>query len=129
MAAVTYQGVGIFAPASWGRNQLSCGTPIRDTVVVNPGPSPLCLLLPVPRVSYVWLRSCSGDCGADPEAAVARQVLRVSGQSARRGEDQLSDGRDRVVLVLTGRRVVVVAVSPDPSVARTIIDSAYLSPP
>lgn len=123
---VTYQGVSISAPAGWGRNQLRCGAPTRDTVVVNAGPQPLCKIDPEPRVSYVWLRSCE-DCRADPTAAVARQSVRVSGHAARRGEDLLDDGRTRVVLLIADRNVVVVAVSSDPGVARGIIDSARLS--
>jgi hypothetical protein len=126
ITSVTYQGVTVFVPSSWGHNNLHCGTPVRDTVVVNPGPQPLCMVYPPPRVSYVRLRSCT-DCGVDPEAAVARQAVRVSGRAARRGEDRLPDGRTRVVLVYPDRSVVVVAVSVDPGVARSIVDSASIS--
>ena len=126
MTTVNYQGVTVSAPASWGRNQLWCGTPVKDTVVVNPGPQLLCLISQPQRVSYVWLRSCT-DCSADPEAAVARQAVRVSGRAARRGEDRLPEGRTRVVLVIPDHSVVVTAVSPTPRVARDIVDSAAIS--
>ncbi len=107
MTTVTYQGVSVFAPANWGHNGLRCGTPVENTVVVNPGPIPVCMILSAPRVSYVWLRP-SEDLRVDPEAAVARQPAGVSGQAARRGEDRLPDGRTRVVLVIPDRKVVVV---------------------
>jgi len=125
MTAVTYEGVTVVAPASWGRNQLHCGVPVKDTIVVNPGPvQELCLLYPPPRVNYVWLSSCT-DCRSD--SALARQAVRVSGRDARRGENRLPDGRTAVVLVVPDRKVVVVAVSLNPSVARGIIDSASIS--
>jgi hypothetical protein len=124
--AVAYGGVRVFAPSGWARNALRCGVPVRDSVVVDPGAIESCLLTPAPRVSYVWLRS-SDDLTTDPEAAVARRPRSLSGHAARIGEDGLADGRTRVVLVVPDLRVVVVAVSADPTVARNIVESASTS--
>lgn len=124
--AVDYQGVQVFVPKDWPRNRLRCGTPAEDTVVVNPGPQPLCLIRPPAPVSYAWLRS-SGDLTVDPEAAVATRAISLQGHAAKRGEDQLEDGRTRIVIVVTDRRIVVVAVSKDPALARQIADSVFVA--
>jgi len=123
MAAVAHGGVRVFVPAGWPRNALRCGVPIRDTAVVDPGPVEACLLTPAPPVSYAWLRS-SDDIAVDPDAAVAKQAVSLPGHTARQGEDRLPDGRTRVVLVVVDLKVVVVAVSSDPALARAIVASA-----
>jgi len=96
---------------------------MEDTVVVDPGPMPACLVLNPPLVSYAWLRT-SEDLRVDPEAAIARRSITVDGRAARCGQDHLPDGRTRVVLVVPDRKVVVIAVSNSPDLAREIIDSA-----
>jgi hypothetical protein len=121
--AVAYGGVQVFVPASWPRNQIRCGTPTRDTVVVDPGPIEDCLLTPAPPVSYASLRLAE-DPTTDPDVQLASQPVSIgAGTAARRGEDRLGDGRTRVVLFVPTRKVVVMAVSADPALARRIVDS------
>ena len=124
--AVQYDKAQIFVPSDWPRNQLRCGTPIQNTVVVDPGPVDACLLGNPPLVSYVWI-GIVNNVEADPEASVATQALTINGHAARRGVDRLHDGRTRVVLVVLDRKLVVPAVSMDPKVARQIIDSVWPS--
>ena len=123
LAAVSQDGVRVLVPGDWPRNRLRCGTPVADTVVVDPGPIPACMVTNPPLVSYAWLRT-SGDLRIDREATLATQPVTVSGHGARRGRDRLPDGRTRVVLVVVDRQVVVVAVSSRPDLALQIIDSA-----
>jgi hypothetical protein len=136
--AETYQGVTVQVPAGWGLNQLRCGTPIRNTVVLNPPTfQEDCALRLLRPVDYVELRSCIHDlpgdawmrttCGSDSAAAVAHWAVEVRGKPARTGETRLSDGTTEVVLAIPDRGVVVKAVSVDPSVARGIVDSASIS--
>jgi hypothetical protein len=120
--ALDYRGVQVFVPKDWPRNRLRCGTPAEDTVVVDPGPQPMCLIRPTPVVSYAWLRNPE-DPDTDPDAVLATHPVSLQGHPARRGEDQLSDGRTRIVVVVTDRKVVVVAVSKDPALASRIADS------
>jgi hypothetical protein len=125
--AVSSSGVQVFVPASWPRNQLRCGTPVRDTVVVDPGPVEDCLLTPAPPVSYAELRPVY-SVAADPDAQLATRPVSIgSGIPARRGEDRMGDGRTRVVLVVPSRKVVVLAVSSDPALARRIVDSTAVT--
>ena len=135
LKAVNHGGVQIFVPSKWPRNSLRCGTPMEATVVVDPGPIPTCLVLNPPLVSYAWIRT-SEDLNVDPAAAMATEPVSITGHAARRGEDQLPDGRTRVVLVvpsqtLAGSRrsrgVLVVAVSRYVSLVHQIIDSAYIA--
>jgi hypothetical protein len=125
--AVSYEGVQVFVPAGWPRNQIRCGTPVRDTVVVDPGPIDDCMLTPAPLVSYAWLRAAA-DVSTDPDAQMATLPVSIGqNTAARRGEDRLSDGRTRVVLVVPSRKVVVMAVSADAALARRIVDSAAIA--
>lgn len=105
---------------------------MEDTVVVDPGPIPACLVLNPPPVSYAWIRA-SEDLGVDPDAVIATQAIVLNRHAARRGDDRLPDGRTRVVIVVPGQRadgaqrsagMVVVAVSRDAALARQIIASA-----
>lgn len=134
LTAVNHGGVQIFVPGNWPRNSLRCGTPMEDTVVVDPGPIQACLVVNPPLVSYAWIRT-SEDLNVDPAAAIATVPVSINGHAARRGEDQLPDGRTRVVLVVprptsTGSRrsrgVLVVAVSKDLALAHQIVSSAYV---
>ena len=127
MTAVAHGGVRVLVPSGWARNTLRCGVPYRDSVVVDPGPVEECLISPPPRVNYAWLRS-SDNLATDPEAAVAtRPRSALAGHAARVGEDTLADGRTRVVLVVPDLHQVVVAVAIDPTVARSIVESASTS--
>ena len=125
MVRATLDGVEVFVPQDWPRNALECGTPVRDTVVIKPGPAPACLLRNPPVVSYVWLKHPERP-GVDPDETLAKNHVNLDGHDARRSQDQLSDGRTRVVLVVPDRGVVVVAVSTDPGLAQRIVDSAHL---
>jgi hypothetical protein len=78
-----------------------------------------------PPVSWVWLRG-SADLTVDPDARIATVPRSLAGRAARTGEEGLADGRSRVVLVVPDRRELVVAVSSDPCLARSIVDSASL---
>lgn len=53
-------GIGhlaIAVPQEWGTNQVRCGTPQRDTVIINGGDGALCLPPRPSGVESVWLRT------------------------------------------------------------------------
>lgn len=46
-AATRLVGIGhaaIAVPTQWAANQLGCGTPLKDTVIIDAGPQNLCLV-------------------------------------------------------------------------------------
>ncbi|GIJ10456.1 hypothetical protein ACFFMR_22610 [Micromonospora andamanensis] len=121
---VASEGVRISVPAAWSRNAIECGTPVRDTYVVDVQAVAGCALTPAPRVDYAEIR-LSADLALDPAATIATEERQIAGRNAHRGGDVLPDGRARRVVVVE-RRVVVIAVSEDPAVADAIADSVKI---
>jgi hypothetical protein len=76
-------------------------------------------------VNYVWIRAV--DVQHDPLSQVANETVRIDGHRASRGEDRLDDGRERAVLIIPDRRVLVVAVSADASLVGLVIESAFVT--
>jgi len=59
--------VGILVPESWATNALRCGTPVRDTVVVDQGVVETCLFLSETVHDSVWIHErVELDDGGDP---------------------------------------------------------------
>nr|WP_238351491.1 PASTA domain-containing protein [Kribbella shirazensis] len=59
-AATRLVGIGhaaIAVPEQWARNQLGCGTPQKDTVIIDAGPQDLCLVNRPKGVESVQVRS------------------------------------------------------------------------
>ncbi|WBB47823.1 hypothetical protein O3597_22285 [Verrucosispora sp. WMMA2044] len=118
---VASEGVRIEVPAGWSRNAIGCGTPVRDTYVVDVEAVAGCALTPTPRVDYAEIR-LSADLALDSAAAIATEERQTAGHVVHRGADVLPDGRARRVVVVD-RRVVVIAVAEDPAVADAIAES------
>ncbi|WBC14353.1 hypothetical protein O7600_25145 [Micromonospora sp. WMMA1998] len=119
---VASEGVRISVPAEWPRNAVKCGTPVRDTYVVDLDIVAGCSLTPAPRVDYAEIRR-SRDLTRDPAAAIATDQGDAAGHPVRRGGDVLPDGRTRRVVVVADQRVVVIAVADDPADADAIARS------
>ncbi|MEO3744105.1 hypothetical protein [Plantactinospora sp. B5E13] len=122
---VTSAGVRISVPAGWDRNATECGTPVRDTYLVDVTDVAACALTPAPRVDYAEIRRAT-NLALDPVAAVATTDGTAAGHPVRRGADVLPDGRARRVVLIPDRQVVVVAVADDPATADAIADSVRL---
>lgn len=59
-AATRLVGIGhaaIAVPQQWAKNQLHCGTPLKDTVIIDAGPQNLCLVDRPKGVESVLVRS------------------------------------------------------------------------
>ncbi|MCZ7422618.1 hypothetical protein O7605_24255 [Verrucosispora sp. WMMA2121] len=118
---VASEGVRISVPAEWPRNATRCGTPMRDTYIVDVDLIAGCAVLPIPRVDYAEIKRANLDL--DPVAQLATGASEAFGHSVLRGGDVLPDGRTRQVVVVPDRDVVLVAVSSNPAVAEAIARS------
>ncbi|MEV1018537.1 hypothetical protein AB0I89_33055 [Micromonospora sp. NPDC049801] len=119
---VASEGVRISVPAQWPRNAVKCGTPVRDTYIVDLDVVAGCALTPEPSVDYAEVRR-SRDLARDPVAAIATEQGDAAGHPVRRGGDVLPDGRSRRVVVIADQRMVVIAVADDPADADAIAHS------
>ncbi|MFF5215856.1 hypothetical protein [Micromonospora sp. NPDC000442] len=115
------KGVRISVPAAWPRNATKCGTPMRDTYIVDVDVIAGCAVLPRPRVDYAEIRRANLDL--DPVAQLATEAGEAFGHPVLRGGDVLPDGRTRQVVVVPDQQVVLVAVSSNPALAEAITDS------
>ncbi|MBM9506206.1 hypothetical protein [Actinacidiphila acididurans] len=95
MRTWTYHGLQVKAPSGWGVNALRCGTPVKDTVVIDQGPTAACAIkLPGPMPQTVTF----GTLGkrADPSA---RKVT-VDGRPATVHTERMPDGLFRTTLTV-----------------------------
>ncbi|GIJ30987.1 hypothetical protein [Micromonospora sediminimaris] len=118
---VASEGVRISVPAEWPRNALKCGTPMRDTYIVDLDVIAGCAVLPQPRVDYAEIKRANLDL--DPVAQLATEAGEAFGHPVLGGGDVLPDGRTRQVVVVPDRQVLLVAVSSNPAVAEAIVRS------
>jgi hypothetical protein len=118
---VASEGVRISVPAGWPRNATECGTPMRDTYIVDVDLIAGCAVLPRPRVDYAEIRRANLEL--DPVAQLATEAGGAFGHSVLRGGDVLPDGRTRQVVVVPDREVTLIAVSSNPAVAEAITRS------
>ncbi|MEV2237266.1 hypothetical protein [Micromonospora sp. NPDC049891] len=118
---VVSTGVRISVPAGWPRNATKCGTPMRDTYIVDVDLIAGCAVVPPPRVDYAEIRRANLEL--DPVAQLATEAGEASGHPVLRGGDVLPDGRTRQVVVVPDQRVVLIAVSGDPALAEAITRS------
>jgi len=74
-AGMRLVGIGhaaIAVPDDWGTNQTRCGTPVRDTVVIDVGAVESCGLIHIPAVDSVWIQEGGtwNQFGADEELEI-----------------------------------------------------------
>ncbi|MBE7325918.1 PASTA domain-containing protein [Nocardioides sp. Y6] len=81
---VRWVGIGrvaVAVPEEWGTNELRCGTPVRDTVIVDVAMVELCHLPRPPDVD-----SLEFGQGSPPGDVVATEVSQVDGVQMHRGQ-------------------------------------------
>jgi hypothetical protein len=125
MQAVAYHGVQLFVPASWRINDVRCGTPQGDTVILGDrGLETTCLTASPPNLTVVTMRRIDTPLGRQA-AAVAHRAVRVRGVTAREGTGELPQ-RDTqgTVLVIPSVDVVVSVSAPRPASVAAILDTA-----
>jgi hypothetical protein len=121
MRAWSFHGLQVRAPQAWAINGLRCGTPVRDTVVLDPITIPSCLLAPSPVVQTLTLIA-SQAVTLPP----SHHPVTVSGQRGIVGTQRLSSGLTREVLVLPGIGAAAEAATTNPALAASIIASARI---
>ena len=96
---VSFGKVALRVPAQWKLNDLRCGTPMSNTVIVNP-PSftPDCLVMEPSGITVVRLER-DDTTAAKSRAAVATTATTVDGQQALIGTG-IPEGDDRAVTTL-----------------------------
>jgi hypothetical protein len=121
MRAWSFHGLQLRAPQAWAINGLQCGTPVMDTVVLDPITIPGCLLAHPPAVQTLTL-GVSQAVTLPP----SHHPVTVSGQRGILGTQHLSNGLTREVLVLPGISAAAEAETSDPALALAIIASARI---
>jgi hypothetical protein len=89
----------VTVPGTWGTNELKCGTPMRDTVIIDPSRMvPYCLVKRPADVESLWLARTPGvEFHADSVVTVSsmpaqRQTTRCVGPGDELGASRLCTG-------------------------------------
>lgn len=122
--AVSWHGVQVFVPDTWGLDDEFCGVPQSDTVIV-PGDRLSCLAPPVPGLTVVTFASSTSRPASETVGA-AMSPTEVSGRPAFRGTTVPVDepASTLAVLEVPGLDVTVSVRSPDPAFADALLDTA-----
>jgi hypothetical protein len=122
---VSYHGIEVVVPASFGLNASECGTPMADTVMIMEGASPACLVQQPPGLTVMYLSPSSPDSEL---VALATEALTVGGQPARRGLSSPPQWREATVLWLPDPGVLVQIESPHPALVEELIAGIRITP-
>lgn len=124
--AVSWHGVQVLVPDTWGLDDEFCDAPQSDTVVV-PGARLSCLPPLVPGLTVVEF-SVTGRTPGASLAGVADRPVTVSGRPALRGTTVPDDEPTSTLAVLEVPEldVTVTVRSPDPARAQALLDTAQV---
>lgn len=122
--AVSWHGVQVFVPDTWGLDDEFCGVPQTDTVIV-PGDRLACDPPSVPGLTVVTFASSTTGPASETLGA-ATSPTEVSGRPALRGTTAPVDepASTLAVLEVPGLDVTVTVRSPDPARAKALLDTA-----
>jgi hypothetical protein len=98
-AATRLVGIGhaaIAVPTQWATNQLGCGTPLKDTVIIDAGPQDLCLVGRPRGVESLLVRS------GKPIDFHVDEALQIDGMRAERQRTSCTAGSINQVTVCSG---------------------------
>jgi hypothetical protein len=121
MRAWSFHGLQVRAPQAWAINGLQCGTPVMDTVVLDPITIPTCA-----RGRPSAVQTLTLDVSQAVTLPPSHHPVTVSGQRGILGTHHLSSGLTREVLVLPGIGAAAEAETSDPALAASIIASARI---
>jgi hypothetical protein len=113
------RGLEFQVPAGWGINDLSCGTPLDDTVLRVVGPQGECALSRPSRV-----QTASIDAAEPVPGRLRARTVTVGKVRARRAEGQRPDGWYTGWLQVRSPRATLTVVTRDAATTRHILDSA-----
>lgn len=136
MQSGSLRGVVVDVPSEWSRNGLQCGTPTRDTLLVEltGTVTPACLISGPPQhLSVVWLGTFTrpvldngtlGEATIPSDAAIdSYDDTTIDGEHVKETTQRTDDGRTLRLLLFLERGVYVSAASADPSVVEAAVDS------
>lgn len=129
---ISYRGVEILVPEAWTIDDMHCGNPARDTVIIEGGSSPgalaMCAVRDPPKVTVVWVDRLDVPVQEHPVARLATEEWTLHGAPVLRGQGSpvFLEGPDprrlsREVLVLPDQEVVVSVESPDAEEAMRLL--------
>jgi len=123
----TYQHLQVTLPASWMRDQLRCGTPDTNTVLLgNTAGGPLCAFLQPAGIIVVRLQAAD-DPAAHTYIRAAQTPSSLDGRAALRGSTELHGGRTVQIVVVPSIHTVLSVEAPNGSpLAQQITNSARL---
>ncbi len=126
MQAISYHGLELLIPAGWKRNDARCGTPQRNTVIIEDDSSINSCLPAYPSgLTVVWLTRLSGDAG-QRYAAAAKTTQDLHGVPAKTGQIPAGSERGphgRYVLAVPSLDAVISIEAPDAQQAQRILDT------
>lgn len=110
---VTARGISVFVPTSWTTGDQRCGTPLSDTVLLDPPPAtvPQCVVPRPPDVSSITFARLYGAYGSLWQAAATDPITLASGLSGLRGSFVGDDGVPVSVLAFPSLDVILVATA------------------
>lgn len=122
---VTSRGVALFVPTSWSRNDVRCGTPQSDTVVLDATPTdpPQCEPSRPPGVSSITVERLYSPYGSLWQATATEPVMLASGLSALRGQLVGADGAQVSVLAFPSLDVIIVGTAADEGTELELVEA------
>jgi hypothetical protein len=112
-------------PSRWGIDDLHCGVPRSDTVVLGApvAAGPRCTDIRPPDVSELVIDRLYGDFGSLWQGVADQPVTLPSGLSGLRGTSTSAEGLPVTVLALPTIDVIIVATAADDGPALNLIDA------
>jgi hypothetical protein len=118
-----FHGLEVRVPRDWAVNAVECGSPVRDTVIVDQGPVAACASVHPPVVQSVELANAPAGAAAP---AGSRAVV-VDGRPGRLTSGRLPGGLTHETLVVPGLDVSVDVRTTTAGLAAQIIASARVT--
>ena len=124
---VSWHDLEVDVPAGWKINDATCGTPVRDTVIIPEGPIAACGFSQPPGLTVVRISTALHSVDAVRWAQSATDDYTLNGHQARRGIGTSSDGTTELSVVIVPDADIAMSVeSPSASLRRSIVDSARI---
>ncbi len=120
---VTHVGITLDVPKDWTRDDVRCGTPQSNTVVLGDRPIELpCVGERAPGVSDVVMDRLYGEFGSLWQSEADEPFTLESGLSALRGSLTSNEGLPITVLAFPQHDAIVVATAGDDAAAKELMD-------
>ncbi|WP_433887858.1 hypothetical protein [Streptomyces sp. CA-111067] len=123
--AWNFQGLEVDAPENWAMNATECGSPLKDTVVVDQGATTACAMTGPQRFQSVTFDTLKGSsAGSEAKRSTATRKVVISGRPGTVATQRATAGLTREILTVPGLDASVDVQTKSPTLTAAIIASA-----